>query len=166
MSDEPPPIDVRPAQTEEDLAWLKALWRDTWGGETMVSRGQVHELMDLAAIIAWQGQARVGAATFDAGDEDWEITSLNAIVENQGVGSALLDIIEAAARFQMATRLWLITTNDNIRALRFYQRRGYRLVAVYPWAVDEARKLKPTIPKLGNDGIPIHDEIELEKRFD
>ena len=83
-----------------------------------------------------------------------------------GVGSALLESIEAAACFQMATRLWLITTNDNIRALRFYQRRGYRLVAVYPGAVEVARKLKPSIPELGNDGISIHDEIELEKRFD
>jgi ribosomal protein S18 acetylase RimI-like enzyme len=165
-SEELPPIEVRPAQSDEDLAWLKELWRDTWGGETMVSRGHVHRLMNLVGIIAWRGQTRAGAATFDAGSDEWELTSLNAIVENQGVGSALLKTIEAAARFRLATRLWFITTNDNLRALRFYQRRGYRLVAVYPGAVDEARKLKPTIPEIGSDGIPLHDEIELEKRFD
>jgi ribosomal protein S18 acetylase RimI-like enzyme len=167
MSDELETIRVRAAQTEEDLHWLQALWREQWGGETMISRGHVHKLMHLAAIIAWRGNNRVGAATFDSGrDDEWELTSLNASVEGQGVGTALLHAVEAAARLKLVDRLWLITTNDNLHALRFYQRRGYRLVAVYPGSIDEARKLKLTISEIGNDGIPIHDEIELEKLFD
>jgi Acetyltransferase (GNAT) family len=59
-------------------------------------------------------------------------------------------------------RVWLITTNDNLRALRFYQRRGFRLVAVHPDALARSRELKPSIPEIGLDGIPLRDELELE----
>jgi ribosomal protein S18 acetylase RimI-like enzyme len=158
-------IQIRLAEGADDRAWLAALWRDEWGGETMVSCDRIHRLEDQTALIAWDGDKRIGAATYDIRGDEWEVTSLNAIVEGRGAGSALLSAIESAAKAAGATRIWLITTNDNLHALGFYQRRGYRLVAVYPGAVDEARKLKPSIPEIGNDGIPIHDEIELEKRF-
>ena len=71
--------------------------------------------------------------------------------------------VEQQAREAGARRIWLITTNDNLDVLRFYQRRGYRLAAVFPGAVDEARKQKPTIPLTGFYGIPIRDEILPEK---
>ena len=70
------------------------------------------------------------------------------------------------ATFARAAADWVITINDNLDALRFYQRRGMRLVAVRPGAVDEARRLKPSIPVIGAQGIPIHDELELELRLD
>ena len=57
----------------------------------------------------------------------------------------------------------MIATNDNIRALRFYQKRGFDLVSIYRFAVNESRKLKPQIPLLGVDDIPILHEIEFEK---
>jgi hypothetical protein len=62
-------------------------------------------------------------------------------------------------------RLWLITSNDNLNAIRFYQRRGMRLTAVHRGAIDEARQIKPSIPLIGEHGIPIHDELELELRL-
>lgn len=56
-----------------------------------------------------------------------------------------------------------MTTNDE--ALRFYQRRGFRLSALRTGAVDESRsRLKPQIPTAGDFGIPVRDEIELEWR--
>jgi len=61
-------------------------------------------------------------------------------------------------------RLWLVTTNDNVDALRFYQRRGFCLVCVHRGAVDHSRAhLKPEIPLAGNNRIPLRDELELEK---
>jgi GNAT superfamily N-acetyltransferase len=60
-------------------------------------------------------------------------------------------------------RLRLTTTNDNLDALRFYQRRGFRLVALRPGAVDAARALKPEIPVTGAHGIPLRDELDLER---
>ncbi|WP_208896861.1 GNAT family N-acetyltransferase [Streptomyces incarnatus] len=70
-----------------------------------------------------------------------------------------------AARGVGSGRLWLVTTNDNVRDLRFYQRYGFDLVAVHRDAVARSRALKPTIPRLGMDGIPIRHELELELRL-
>jgi ribosomal protein S18 acetylase RimI-like enzyme len=78
------------------------------------------------------------------------------------VGSALIAAVRAAAQAAGCRRLWLVTTNDNTRALRFYQKRGFRLAALYPNAMERYRRLKPQIPELGLDGIPLRDEIELE----
>jgi ribosomal protein S18 acetylase RimI-like enzyme len=120
-------------------------------------------LSDLAALIAWDGEARVGAATYHVDGDAAELTSLNAVSSGRGVGTALIRAVERAGRDLGARRLWLITTNDNVDALRFYQRRGFRLAKLHAGAVDEARRIKPTIPEFGEHGIPIHDEIELEK---
>ncbi|MCH7786707.1 MAG: hypothetical protein IIC22_04260 [Chloroflexi bacterium] len=59
-------------------------------------------------------------------------------------------------------QLWVITTNDNLNALRFYQMWGMTIAALRPNALEESRKLKPEIPMTGIDNIPLHDEIELE----
>lgn len=53
-------------------------------------------------------------------------------------------------------------TDDNLHALRFYQNRGFVLVAVYRNALEISRQLKPEIPLIGKNGIPLRDEIELE----
>jgi ribosomal protein S18 acetylase RimI-like enzyme len=84
------------------------------------------------------------------------------LVQRRGVGSALLERVAAEARSRSCRRLWLITTNDNLNALGFYQRRGLRLVALRRDAIAEARKLKPEISAVGAQGIPIRDDIELE----
>jgi hypothetical protein len=60
-------------------------------------------------------------------------------------------------------RLWLVTTNDNVDALRFYQRRGFRLAELRPEAVTLSRRaLKPEIPMVGAHGIELRDELELD----
>ena len=55
----------------------------------------------------------------------------------------------------------LTTTNDNIDALRFYQRRGFRMSALRPGVIDRSRLHKPEIPRTGDYGIPLRDEIDL-----
>lgn len=92
-----------------------------------------------------------------------EIMSLNSLAEGKGIGTALLSEVEKAAREQDCRLLKLVTANDNTHALRFYQRRGFVLSKISIGAVEEARKLKPEIPLIGSDGIPIRDEIELVK---
>jgi GNAT superfamily N-acetyltransferase len=91
-----------------------------------------------------------------------ELVSIDAMTEGRGIGSALLNSVISEARRQSCRRLWLVTTNDNLRALRFSQRRGLRLVTVHRGAADESRLLKPSIPVVGEHAIPIHDELELE----
>jgi ribosomal protein S18 acetylase RimI-like enzyme len=142
-----------------------ALARREWDGEVMVTRGRMHRLHDLTALIARIDGERAGAATYEVRFGECELTSINATVAGRGIGSDLLRAVEQAARDAGYHRVWMITTNDNVDALRFYQRRGYRIVAIHAGAVDEARRVKPSIPRTGFYGIPIHDETELEKRF-
>ena len=73
----------------------------------------------------------------------------------------LIQAIRAEAKRRGCHEIMLTTTNDNIGALRFYQRRGFRLAALRPGAVDRSRLRKPEIPRTGDFGIPLRDEIDL-----
>jgi ribosomal protein S18 acetylase RimI-like enzyme len=103
-----------------------------------------------------------GLVTYHIAGNGCEIVTLDSLRPSLGIGTTLIESVKAAAGAAGCRRLWLITTNDNLHALGFYQKRGFRLAAVHPGAVNESRKLKPEIPLIGNDGIPIRDEIELE----
>jgi len=157
-------IRITPPQREEEQEWLTQLWQSEWNGDAMVSRGHVYYLADLKSLVAKTQGKLVGAATFRFDDTDGcELMSINATSQGGGVGTKLLAVVEDEARKAGCRRIWLITSNDNLDALRFYQRRGYRITAVYSGAIDEARRIKPTIPYIGDHDIEIHDEIELAK---
>lgn len=96
-------------------------------------------------------------------NNECEIVVLESFKQNAGIGTALINKIENITKKEECGRIWLITTNDNLNTLGFYQKRGFRIKTVYPGAVDEARKIKPEIPLVASNGIPIIDEIELEK---
>ncbi|XEC96638.1 GNAT family N-acetyltransferase [Paenibacillus tarimensis] len=135
-----------------------------WGSSLMVSRGKVHHIDRLPGYVILDDAGEILAlVTFARTDHDVEIVSLDSLVENRGLGSMLLNKIETYAREKKLRRVWLITTNDNTRAIRFYQRRGYKMKGIYLNAVHEARKIKPQIPRTGFDGIEIEHEIEFEK---
>ncbi len=159
--DTAPTIRVRPLG-EADRPWANALLIERWGSTRMVTRGIAHDLTQLPGLVAWYGDERAGLLLYRTAGAEWEIVSLDSLPEGQGVGTALLTAIRQLAQEHGCRRLWLITTNDNVFALRFYQKRGFHLVAVYPDAVTEARRLKPEIPLTGLDGIPLRDELELE----
>jgi predicted N-acetyltransferase YhbS len=112
-------------------------------------------------LIAEVDGERVGLLTYAETDGDLEVVSLDALLASRGVGTALLEAASELATAHRCRRIWLITTNDNLPALGFYQRRGFRLVALWPGALDAARLVKPEIPGVGRDGIALHDEIEL-----
>jgi GNAT superfamily N-acetyltransferase len=129
--------------------------------------GELVHPMDHPAFVAETARGRLaGMLTYVPG-QDWqqcEILTLHADQQWGGAGTALIEAIGQLARRQGCTRLWVITTNDNVDALRFYQRRGFCLVRVYRGAVDRSRAcLKPEIPPVGAYGIPLRDEIELER---
>ncbi|MCZ2095755.1 MAG: GNAT family N-acetyltransferase [Anaerolineae bacterium] len=158
-------VIVRP-MTDEDRAWAHALIDREWGGLAMVTRGVLHDMRVLPGVVAWHEGARVGLATYRLDGAECEVMSLNSLVEGAGIGTALLEAVAEVSRAAGCRRVFLITTNDNTPALRFYQRRGFRLVALRPGAIDAARRLKPGIPAVGLDGIPLRDEIELEQALD
>jgi len=103
-----------------------------------------------------------GVVTFIVKGEECEITSLNSLLKGKGIGIALIDEVLREAKEMKCRRVFLITSNDNLHALGFYQRRGFELVAVHRGAINESRKIKPTIPLIGENNIPLRDEIELE----
>ncbi len=141
--------------------WALELVRERWGSTRIVTRGRVHRVEELAGYVALLDGEPAGLVTYHPQGSAWEIVSLDSLIDGKGVGTALIETVRHAAIGAGARRLWLITTNDNLGALRFYQRRGFRLSALYPGAMDEARALKPEIPPVGEHGIPIRDEIEL-----
>lgn len=148
--------------TPADREWVERFVVDRWGAPTVAGHGVVYRVADLPGYYAAAGEARIGLVTYHVGAHGCEVVSLDSVRPNLGVGTMLIEAVVAEARSQGCARVWLITTNDNLHALGFYQRRGFVLVAVHRGAVERARQLKPQIPLIGSDGIPIRDEIELE----
>ena len=157
-------MTVRPLG-EGDREWARRKLR-VRGGDVVVSRGRVHDPAALPGLLAEEGSAPVGLLTYLVDGDDCEVVTVNAFPRGGGAGTALIEAAAAAAREAGASRLWLITTNDNLNALRFYQKRGFRLCALYPGALDETRRLKPSLPLLGQEGIPLRDELALELRLE
>lgn len=124
----------------------------------MVVHGETIDLLTLPALVAVEA---LGLATYRVHKGEAELVSLDAARPGNGVGTALLDALAAMLSLQPVTSLWVTTTNDNIEALRFYQRRGFELRRLRPRALEQARLLKPTIPLIGDNGIPIRDELDL-----
>jgi N-acetylglutamate synthase-like GNAT family acetyltransferase len=155
------PLQVRPLTTE-DREWVRQFIIEHWGDTIVVAHGKVYYPHTLSGFVAMLKGNRVGLLTYSLEDENCEIVTIDSIKPGISIGTLLIQAVTQAAREAGCKRLWLITTNDNLHALRFYQKRGFRLVTVHRNAVDAARQLKPRIPLIGNDQIPLHDEIELE----
>jgi len=154
-------IKIRPSN-EGDKAWVSSLLEELWGSTSIVTRGKIHKTAELPGFLAIQENVPVGVVTYHLDGKDCEIVSLNSTIEGMGIGSALIEAVKNVAAEAGCKRLWLITTNDNTASLRFYQKKGFLLVAVHRNAIELSRKLKPEIPLVGNDGLPLRDEIELE----
>ena len=151
---------------QRDLPWIRQLLTRRWGSPLVVTRGVGHQADELPALVAWRGSEPMGLLTYRIAQEDLEVVTLDAVAQGVGVGSAPLHEIERMGRSANCRRLWLITTNDNTRAMGFYRKRGLHLIAVHSGAVAHSRTIKPQIPTHGLDGVPITDEIEFEKVLD
>jgi ribosomal protein S18 acetylase RimI-like enzyme len=155
-------IQIRPL-TPEDKSWAVDVLTRSWGSTRVVSCGKLHDAASLPGLIAMDGEQRVGLATYRIEDQASELLTLNALQPGLGVGTQLVEAVAAEAVRAGCVRLWLVTTNDNIEALRFYQTRGFQLVELRCDAMDQYRELKPEIPLIGENGIPIRDEWVLER---
>lgn len=157
-------IHVHAAGDGDREAVLALVVRD-FGEARVVAHGTVYDVTHLPAYVAVADGRVIGAAIYHEGAGDVEVVVLVAESEHEGVGTVLLDAVVRHAERGGAGRVWLTTTNDNLDAVRFYQRRGMRLVGVRVGAVDVAREIKPGIPVVGRYGIDVHDELVLERRL-
>ncbi len=155
-------VSVAPLEPD-DRDWVQTFIAAHWGADAIAVHGTLYAPSALPGFIARLDGQRVGLITYQIGADACEIVTLDSVAPGHGVGTTLVEAMVAAARRAGCARVWLVTTNDNLNALRFYQKRGFALVAVHRDAVTAARALKPNIPLIGADGIPIRDEIELER---
>jgi ribosomal protein S18 acetylase RimI-like enzyme len=155
-----PEITIRPVNESDRpmLAWLIA---ELWGSEHVAVHGNVLQPAELPGFIAERSRRVVGLLTYQLIGDMLEIVTLNAIERRIGIGTLLVEAAASTARHFRCHEVRLTTTNDNVDALRFYQRRGFRLAELRPGAVDRSRQEKPQIPRTGDYGIPLHDEIDL-----
>ncbi len=128
----------------------------------VVGRGKVWTPAELPGFAVFEDDACVGLVTYEIDGEACEIVTIDALREGEGIGTVLLEAVSDAAREAGCDRIRLLTTNNNLRALAFYQKRGFRLVALRPAAIDKQRKLKLAIPEVDSAGLPIRDELHLE----
>ena len=174
---------IRPL-IREDREWVARFLDEHWFTTQIVTRGRIlygHLLPgfvaerplppdeedqaqdpDATEINPIVRMEKVGLITYNLEEKSCEIVTVDSILKDAGVGSALIKAVKQKMKEEGAKRIWLITTNDNVEALKFYQKHDFELVAVHRNAIEQARRLKPQIPIVGKHGIPIRDEIELE----
>lgn len=176
---------IRPLQ-REDREWVAHFLDEHWGSTQMVSRGRIIYGHLLPGFVAERPKPpeegaeneeidddateenpmvtmeKIGLLTYQVEEKECEVVSLDSRVEGIGIGTALVSELVSAAKEVKISRIWLITTNDNLPALKFWQKRKFELVKVHRNSIEQARRLKPQIPIKGIEGIPIRDELELE----
>ena len=149
-------------KTDEDRTSVLELTAH-WGADFVISRARKLYPAELPGFLAMdETDEIIGFVSYEIVGDQCEVVTLDAFTQWSGIGTALMKEAERAAREAGCRRLWLITTNDNVEAIRFYQKRGLTIAAVHANALEQSRKLKPQIPMIGNFGIPIRDEIEFE----
>jgi ribosomal protein S18 acetylase RimI-like enzyme len=151
--------------TANDKETVTQLITEDWGSSIIVSKGKVHDVSSLPGFVAESDEKIAGLITYNVQGNECEITSLSSYTQNKGIGSRLVEAVIKIARENNCYRIWLITTNDNTKAIRFYQKRGFTITAIHIDAIRKSREIKPQIPLFGFDDIPILHEIEFEQRL-
>lgn len=135
---------------------------EEWEATDIIIRGKIIDGTKLDGFLALKDNEIIGLITYMIENNECEICSLNSFVENKGIGTALINKVKEYSKKNNCVRLKLITTNDNIKGIEFYQRRGFTFANIYINAIENSRKLKPEIPIFADNGLPIRDEIEFE----
>ena len=139
---------------------------EAFGGVTVARKGVLIDASVLPGFVATDGCGRlVGLLTYDAAHGECEVVAIVSTEWGRGIGRALMDAVRDRAAAAGCHRLWLVTTNDNARAFRFYQLWGMDLCAFHRHGVRRSRELKPSLPERGADGIPLEHELEFELRL-
>jgi len=153
--------DIR-LTTPDDAEMISQLMKEHWGGEPLVVRAENFYPSKLDGILAFSENKIIGFLFFNIQGKTCEIIVIDVFDKFKGLGTTLIDKLKVIAKEKNCNRIYLTTHNDNLDALRFYQRRGFYICAIHIDSVKEGRKLKPEIPMTGDYDIPIRDEIDLE----
>ncbi|MFT5422658.1 MAG: ribosomal protein S18 acetylase RimI-like enzyme [Phycisphaerales bacterium] len=157
----PAGFEIRPL-VPADKAWVRGVLNRYWASPRQVTRGKLRHADELPGFAAFRGEEAVGLITYEIVGDECEIITHNSLADDGGIGSCLLADLRTHARAQGCRRLWLVTSNDNTLAMKFYQRRDFDMIAVHRDAIADNRKLKPEMPEVGMFGIRVKHEIEME----
>lgn len=144
--------------------------KDEWAGPMVATRGKLYDTRILPTIVATSDNGKPwGFLSYNIQGDSLEIVTLFCIVKSVGAGTALMDRAAEIAKENSCNKMWLITTNDNTNAIKFFQKYGMTMSALHANAFENiTRKLKQFPqnetgePILGNDNIRILHEIEFE----
>ena len=136
--------------------------RQQWYTTTMIIRGKEIDMTQKEGFYVKEQEDIIGLITYFVSDDVLEVISLNSLRENQGIGTKLVDAVIREAKDRKLKKILVVTTNDNINAIKFYQKRGFDMACLYHNALDISRKIKPEIPLIGDHSIPLRHEIEFE----
>jgi N-acetylglutamate synthase-like GNAT family acetyltransferase len=148
-----------------DDNWMLTTLEAGWGSTCVARLGELIDATELPGFVAEHHDRRLGLATYAARPDGIEVVTIQSLTERRGIGRSLMDRLRTLATELDAPRLWLITTNDNVRAFSFYQQWGMDLVRVVHNGVSVSRRVKPSIPEVGSFGIALRHEIEFELRL-
>jgi GNAT superfamily N-acetyltransferase len=158
-----PPVLTRDAGDHDRALALELFTRDI-GRTRVVGFGEVVSLEATDMVVAdMQGEIS-GALAWKRRDEALQVVALatDPMWQRSGVGGYLLAEAEVTARREGLSRVIVSASNDNLPALYFYQRHGYRITEVVPDAMLHEGE-PPQHP--GFADIPVRDELRLEKRL-
>ena len=146
----------------EFTAHYNAFIKQHWYTTTMIIRGKEIDMTQTEGFYVKEQEDIIGLITYFVSDDVLEVISLNSLRENQGIGTKLVDAVIREAKDRKLKKILVVTTNDNINAIKFYQKRGFDMACLYHNALDISRKIKPEIPLIGDHSIPLRHEIEFE----
>ena len=147
---------------QQNRQQINAFISERWLSTDMIIRGKKIDMTKSDGIAAMENGGIIGLLTYAIRGGICEITSLDSLTEGRGIGTALINRVIRMAKESGCRRIIVVTTNDNINAIRFYQKRGFDMARFYRNALDISRKMKPEIPLIGDHGIPLRHEIEFE----
>ncbi len=151
------------ATEDKDHGAVSAFLTERWTSPEILIDGEMIDGSRLPGFLAWSNEELVGMVTLIKRPGEWEILTLDSLKRWAGTGTLLLNAVSVSAREAGVKRLMVRTSNDNLDAFRFYQRRGFRFEKVVQGVIDKERILKPEIPLTGDYGIPIRDEIVFSR---
>ncbi len=151
-------LELGPSHREAVDAYVRHLW----SGPMLVSLGSAYDSHLLPGFVAIGEGALLGFALYRMEGDACEVSALLSLIQGEGVGTKLLDRVKQEAAEKGCTRLWLVTTNDNTSAIRFYQSYGFSIKVIHTNAMDRVRQMKKGLPMIGENGIPLAHELEFD----
>ena len=148
---------------DSDRDEIREFISEHWHAPHICIRDKLYYPHEAEAFIERRDGKVAGIVTYEQQGDAILMITQNSIAPGAGIGASLVLKVIEEARKRKVRRIWLTTTNDNLKSIGFYQRMGFRLVAVHRDAVIGGRQsLKPELPEFGVNGLPILDEIEME----